>query len=169
MGIKNQVTPRSVLTLTMLDGRTMRVLVVDDIPVASAIIRKRLQKLPIPVAVDQAADGAAAFAMCQCCVYDTIIMDLEMPRCDGRTAMVLIRKRGLNMATPILVNSARCDLDYLQLRALGATCILEHKCKVGIDESAVRQCLEGKKLHSSHRLGSEHSHARNAIPSPSQL
>ena len=100
----------------------------------------------IPVAVDQAADGAAAFAMCQCCLYDAIIMDLEMPRCDGKTAMVLIRKRGLNMATPILVNSAICDMDFLQLRALGATCILEHKCKVGIDEATVRQCLEGKKL-----------------------
>jgi len=129
-----------------------RVLVVDDNMVAGAIIQKRLQKMLVLAVVDRALDGAAAFAMCQCSRYDAIIMDLDMPHCDGETAMLLIRKRGLNMETPILVNSARESIgssargaNYAWLRALGATCILQNKRTIGIDANQVREYLDVEK------------------------
>jgi len=57
-------------------------------------------------AVDLAYDGQAALARVKSATYDAIVLDLGLPRLDGRQVLEQIR-RTLGIATPVLVLTAR--------------------------------------------------------------
>lgn len=58
---------------------------------------------------DLAADGQAAIAACAATSYDLVILDLGLPDMDGLE--VLRRLRAAAMAAPVLILTARYDLD----------------------------------------------------------
>jgi len=60
-------------------------------------------------ATDIAADGHAAIAACQHTDYDLVILDLGLPDLDG--IEVLRRLRGAGLVAPVLILTARFDLD----------------------------------------------------------
>lgn len=60
-------------------------------------------------ATDIAADGRAAIAACQHTDYDLVILDLGLPDLDG--IEVLRRLRGAGLVAPVLILTARFDLD----------------------------------------------------------
>lgn len=60
-------------------------------------------------ATDIAADGRAAIAACQSTDYDLVILDLGLPDLDG--IEVLRRLRGAGLLAPVLILTARFDLD----------------------------------------------------------
>jgi DNA-binding response OmpR family regulator len=60
-------------------------------------------------ATDIAADGHAAIAACQSTDYDLVILDLGLPDLDG--IEVLRRLRGAGLVAPVLILTARFDLD----------------------------------------------------------
>jgi DNA-binding response OmpR family regulator len=60
-------------------------------------------------ATEIAADGKAAIAACQRTDYDLVILDLGLPDLDG--IEVLRRLRGAGLAAPVLILTARFDLD----------------------------------------------------------
>ncbi len=71
----------------------IKILIVDD----HALVRKGLLALltskPEMQVVGEAADGQEALSMARFCLPDIILMDLEMPRKDGTSAIKEIRKQ----------------------------------------------------------------------------
>lgn len=82
-----------------------RVLVVDDNTANRQLVRAILT--PFGAVLTEAADGDEAIEAAEARPFDIILMDLRMPKMDGRTATARIRSgRGLNRRKPILAFSA---------------------------------------------------------------
>lgn len=78
------------------------VLVVDDDPVVQRLVRVTLADAGYAVAI--ASDGEEALRIASEVSPDAIVMDLEMPRLDGRAAFRELRQRGVR--SPVLILSA---------------------------------------------------------------
>lgn len=85
----------------------MRVLIVDDSERLREALRSGLGSMGL--AVDVAADGRAALAFLDAGEYDVIVLDLLMPRLDGREVLREVRRRGLDAR--VLVLSALDGVD----------------------------------------------------------
>jgi PAS domain S-box-containing protein len=83
----------------------VRVLVVDDQADTRNLVRGMLE--PSDVELTEAEDGLIACALAAEAAFDVILMDLDMPRLDGREAAMRIRHaRGPNQDTPIVAFTA---------------------------------------------------------------
>lgn len=71
---------------------TRRVLLADDNPLAREAIRTLLKRDPGFEVVGEAKDGSQALALARELGPDLILMDINMPRCDGLLATRLIKK-----------------------------------------------------------------------------
>lgn len=78
------------------------VLVVDDDPVVQRLVRVTLADAGYEV--DIASDGEEALRIASEASPDAIVLDLEMPRVDGRAVFRELRQRGIR--SPILILSA---------------------------------------------------------------
>jgi len=85
----------------------MRLLVVEDDPVIADGLLRSLRASGH--AVDHAPDGVTADQALERYPYDLVILDLGLPRLDGME--VLKRFRGRATAVPVLVLTARDELD----------------------------------------------------------
>jgi len=85
----------------------MRILVVEDEPVAAAVLAKGLREHAY--AVDVAADGNAALEQAAINDYDLIVLDVLLPGIDGLELCRQLRDSGT--AVPILMLTARGGLD----------------------------------------------------------
>jgi two-component system response regulator PhoP len=94
------------------------VLVIEDEVRLAANIAEALRDGP-GFAVDCAADGTEGLHTLQSCRYDLIVLDLMLPRVDGRGVVRQMRARG--DATPVLILTA-CDApqDVVDLLNAGA-------------------------------------------------
>jgi two-component system alkaline phosphatase synthesis response regulator PhoP len=79
-----------------------RILVVDDEPQIVDLLRSYLQRDGFDV--DQAVDGEAALAACARLRPDLIVLDLMLPKLDGREVCRRLRESG---QTPIIMLTAR--------------------------------------------------------------
>lgn len=70
----------------------MRILIADDSPLARSAIGGALQGEHDFTVVGEAADGYEAVAQVKALQPDLVLMDLNMPRCDGLLATRLIKK-----------------------------------------------------------------------------
>ena len=71
-------------------------------------------------AVDIAYDGAAAVTRLATDTFDVVVLDLGLPRMDGKRVLDHMRRQ-LSLATPVLILTARDELDSkLACFALGA-------------------------------------------------
>ena len=83
----------------------MRVLVVEDEPRLSALVRQGLEENGF--CVDVAPDGESGLYEAQSLDYDAVILDLLLPRMDGWTVLKKLRAR---KKTPVLLLTARDTL-----------------------------------------------------------
>jgi DNA-binding response OmpR family regulator len=90
----------------------MRVLLVEDSVRLQASIGKALRKSGY--AVDVSGDGETALWQAESSDYDTIILDIMLPKMDGLTVLRRLRQKG--RPTPILLLTAR---DTVQDRVTG--------------------------------------------------
>src|SRR5688572_16498576 len=81
----------------------MRLLLVEDDPVAAELLAKGLRESAF--AVDVAPDGPAALAHALVYEYDLIVLDVMLPGLDGLEVCRRLRKRGA--AVPVLMLTAR--------------------------------------------------------------
>ena len=97
----------------------VRVLVVDDHATNRELARLFLAG--VGAEVSEASDGDQAVRMAAALPYDVILMDLQMPVLDGRSALRQIRSnQGPNDATPVLAFTADdCTATKAQLMADG--------------------------------------------------
>ena len=85
----------------------MRILVVEDEPVAAAVLAKGLREHAY--AVDIAGDGSTALEQVAVSDYDLLLVDVRLPRMSG---LELCRRlRGDGVSVPILMLTARGDPD----------------------------------------------------------
>ena len=86
----------------------LRVLVVDDHPTNRELARLFLTGAGAEVS--EACDGQEAIEQADDWPYDLILMDLQMPRLDGRNALKRLRcGNGPNATTPVLAFTAAAD------------------------------------------------------------
>jgi len=95
----------------------MRILLVEDEPKVSGFVARGLEAERY--AVDICADGREGLEMAEEYAYDLIILDLMLPKMDGRE--VLQRVRRINSCVPILILTARDAVeDKVRLFECGA-------------------------------------------------
>ena len=82
-----------------------RVLIVDDDPAVRQILRVLLER--DGVQADIAEDGERATSMLRARPYSVVLLDLMMPRLDGRGVIAFMNEQ--NIDTPVIVISAVSD------------------------------------------------------------
>src|SRR5262249_28642256 len=87
------------------DTAHRRVLVVEDEPSIRALLRLHLSVANF--IVEECGDGTEALDLARGNRFDLILLDVLLPGLDGVTLCRAIRTQGANVATPILVLSAR--------------------------------------------------------------
>ena len=85
----------------------MRLLLVEDSQKLATWLGKALRQHGF--AVDISHDGMEADSLLKTEKYDAVVLDLSLPSMDG--LVVLERLRGRGLATPVLVLTARSELD----------------------------------------------------------
>lgn len=112
----NLLTNHDFVTLTdsenfRADFGRRKVLLVEDDAFNATIVSYILKEWNMEV--DDATDGNQAIVKCSNIAYDVIIMDVQMPECDGITATYQIRNQesGLNRATPIIGYTANLSAE----------------------------------------------------------
>ena len=99
----------SLLTLGLLpliDGRPLRVLVVDDDPAAVELVAIRLKN--VVTSVERAYSGREALRAVESRIPDVIVLDLMMPDGDGFEVVEALRKNPRTARVPIIVMTAMC-------------------------------------------------------------
>ncbi|HEU4322961.1 MAG TPA: response regulator transcription factor [Roseiflexaceae bacterium] len=104
----------------MDDSQIIRVMVVDDHPLAHAGMRHFLNTFPDLLLVGEASSGDQALALCAQTRPHVIMMDLVMPGMDGVEATRLIKQRYPQVQIIVLTSFQEGDLVERALRA-GAT------------------------------------------------
>jgi DNA-binding response OmpR family regulator len=115
-----------------------RILVVDDDPSIRNFLTVALTEAGFHV--EEAVDGCAALDRVVASTFDIIVLDLQMPRMDGRTFLDSYSRRDGNRAQ-VIVCSARVGVD-LTVGALPADGFLQKPFELRELYAAVEQCLD---------------------------
>lgn len=95
--------------------REQRILVIDDYEPEARLIRRLLETRP-RCRVFEAHSGAEALALIEQVPVDLIILDLVLPDIAGEKLLVVMRSREHTRSTPVIVVTAKDELD-VQTRA----------------------------------------------------
>ncbi len=113
-----------------------RVLIAEDSPVNSLIVKRTLERLGCQVVI--AITGGEAVALCLGGAFDLVFMDYHLPEMDGVVATRLIRNRERDRRTPILAMSASVlDHDRALFKEAGMDGFLGKPVRIEEIEAAV--------------------------------
>jgi len=101
------------------------ILIVDDNPADIDLLREALAHCPRPSQVSSAADGVEALALLvgerTPAGPDLIVLDLNLPRKDGRAVLAEVKSHPVLRRTPVVVfSTSRAQRDILGCYELGA-------------------------------------------------
>lgn len=85
----------------------MRILVVEDDDKIASFIAKGLKQSGF--SVDTASDGEEALSLCRSIDYDSIVLDIMLPKLDGLSVLRTIRRE--KKLVPVLLLSAKASVD----------------------------------------------------------
>ena len=85
----------------------MRILVVEDDEKIASFLAKGLKQSGF--SVDTAADGEEALPLCRSVKYDSIVLDIMLPKLDGLSVLHAIRRD--KQLVPVLLLSAKASVD----------------------------------------------------------
>jgi DNA-binding NarL/FixJ family response regulator len=122
--------------------KPIRVLLVDDHPVVRAGIEGILNSQPDIEVVGEASDGIEAICLNQTLQPDVILMDLQMPKMDGVTAIKAIHEQA-NPPHILVLTTYDTDADIVQAIQAGATGYLLKDTPREDFFAAVRQVAQG--------------------------
>ena len=125
--------------------KPIRVLLVDDHPVVRAGIEGILNSQPDIEVVGEASDGIEAICLNQTLQPDVILMDLQMPKMDGVTAIKAIHEQA-NPPHILVLTTYDTDADIAQAIQAGATGYLLKDTPREDFFAAVRQVAQGKSV-----------------------
>lgn len=124
-----------------IEDRNLRVLVVDDSPLARKHITRVLGSLGIS-RIDHAANGLEAVAMIAAHYYDFVVTDYNMPQMDGRELIDHIRHESGNASLPVLmVTSEENENRLAAVQQSGVSAICDKPFQPGTVHSLVRQMI----------------------------
>jgi len=98
-----------------------KILIVDDEELIVLLIRSRLQVSGYEV--DVAYDGLEALERYQACQPDLIILDIMMPKMDGREFIQHMKQTGELGKVPIIVLTAKTNMMDTYLRDGATSCV----------------------------------------------
>jgi DNA-binding NarL/FixJ family response regulator len=122
--------------------KPIRILLVDDHPVVRAGIEGILNSQPDIEVVGEASDGVEAICLNQTLQPDVILMDLQMPKMDGVTAIKAIHEQA-NPPHILVLTTYDTDADIVQAIQAGATGYLLKDTPREDFFAAVRQVAQG--------------------------
>ena len=125
--------------------KPIRVLLVDDHPVVRAGIEGILNSQTDIEVVGEASDGIEAICLNQTLQPDVILMDLQMPKMDGVTAIKAIHEQA-NPPHILVLTTYDTDADIVQAIQAGATGYLLKDTPREDFFAAVRQVAQGKSV-----------------------
>jgi two-component system, OmpR family, response regulator len=95
----------------------MKILVVEDDRTVAQYVKRGLEETGCHV--DTAADGAEGLSLASGGHYDLLVLDLRLPKLEGRDLLRTLRDRGVAM--PVLVLTAQDSVDFkVQALRMGA-------------------------------------------------
>lgn len=100
-----------------------RALIIDDDRDLVSLIRRTLE-FTAGWEVDTALSGADGLALAHSAPPDVILVDLMMPEMDGYEVCRRLRADSATAAVPVVLLTARRDLDERQLEGTGAAGVL---------------------------------------------
>jgi len=111
-------------------ARTIRILIVDDDPADAEIIQELLEECATAVEIHVVHDGIDALEYLHSCAHvsasglpDLILLDLNMPRKDGREVLQEIRATEQLLHLPVIILTTSQEEDEIeQAYRLGANC-----------------------------------------------
>jgi CheY-like chemotaxis protein len=98
-----------------------RVLVVDDEELVRLVIARTLRQSGFDVS--DAPDGLEALARMPVAAPDLVLTDLNMPRCNGETLCVEIKRRHATAGVPVVMMTGG-PLDEARMREIGCAAVI---------------------------------------------
>jgi two-component system, chemotaxis family, response regulator Rcp1 len=126
--------------------KTMEVLLVEDNPGDARLAREAFRDVNRSIRLHLASDGLEAMtflrqqgAHLHAPRPDLILLDLNLPKMDGREVLALIKKdEGLKMIPTIVLSSSETDADVLISYQLQANCYLRKPAQWDAFDDIVR-------------------------------
>lgn len=125
--------------------KSLKILLVEDTPSDVRLIREALKETPVPVEMMVAYDGVEAMEILRSSETsgtdrpDLILLDLNLPRKNGREVLAEVKSSPTLKQIPVLVmTSSHADEDIAQAYALNANCYITKPGDLGEYISVVR-------------------------------
>jgi two-component system response regulator AtoC len=127
-----------------------QILIVDDEVALTTLLKEELQEAG-GYGVDLAFDGAEAINLIQKTLYDVVLLDMKMPRVDGREVLKFIQEH--SPASQVIILSQYADLKMaVESTKLGAYEVLGKPYDIDQIEQTIHRALERKKLSIDNKL-----------------
>lgn len=133
-----------------MEPKTIHILLVEDDPADVELTREALERAKVKVHLDVVPDGIAAMAyLRKQGAYasaprpDLVLLDLNMPKMDGREVLREVKKdESLKSIPCVILTTSEADADVARAYDLGANCFITKP--VGLDQFAkVVKSIEG--------------------------
>ena len=125
--------------------KSLEILLVEDSPADVRLIREALKETPLLVQLTVAQDGVEAMDLLHATERneasrpDLILLDLNLPRKNGREVLAEIKSSPTLKQIPVLVmTSSRADEDVTAVYALNANCYITKPCELSEYVNVVR-------------------------------
>jgi two-component system response regulator AtoC len=127
-----------------------KILIADDEVSLTTLLKEELQELGT-YEVDLAYDGAEAINLIQKTLYDVVLLDMKMPRVDGREVLQFIQEH--SPSSQVIILSQYADLKMaVESTKLGAYEVLGKPYDIDQIEQTIQRAIERKKLAIDNKL-----------------
>jgi len=127
-----------------------KILIVDDEVAITTLLKEELQEEG-NYEVDLAFDGAEAINLIQKILYDVVLLDMIMPRVEGKEVLKFIQES--SPTTQVIILSQYADIKMaVETTKLGAYEVLGKPYDIDQVEQTIRRAIERKKLSIDNKL-----------------
>ncbi|MBI5475751.1 MAG: sigma-54-dependent Fis family transcriptional regulator [Ignavibacteriales bacterium] len=127
-----------------------KILIVDDEVALITLLKEELQDAG-GYEVDLAFDGAEAINLIQKSLYDVVLLDMKMPRVDGREVLKFIQDN--SPSSHVIILSQYADIKMaVETTKLGAYEVLGKPYDIDQVEQTIQRAIERKKLSIDNKL-----------------
>jgi DNA-binding NtrC family response regulator len=127
-----------------------RILIVDDEAALTMLLREELQESG-SYEVDLAFDGAEAINLIQKTIYDVVLLDMKMPRVDGKEVLKFIQEN--SPSSQVIILSQYADVKMaVETTKLGAYEVLVKPYDIEQIEQTIQRAIERKNLSINNAL-----------------